>query len=603
MTDAARAPLPPILVTPAERVSLERARPDALSAVDVAARYALVSALGEGGMGEVWLTRDVVIGRDVAMKSVLRAREGDATARARFLREARVQGQLAHPSIVPVHDLGQGPDGRLYFTMQRVRGRALDDVARDGKLGRHAALGAMSRICLAVDYAHAHGVVHRDIKPSNLMVGEYGEVYVLDWGLAKVVDGDDLGCASGVVPAEDADGSETTLGAVLGTPGYMAPEQVRGGAVDERTDVYALGACLFEVLAGAPLHEGTSVKARLDSTVMGANARISERAPDLDVAPELEAICMRATQLDPAYRFPTARAMAEAIDRYLEGDRDLEQRRRRSEEHARAAARLIEAARAESSHEARAEAMREVGRALALDPNNADAMKALVGLLTRPPVTLPPEVEAQLSDDLRRRVDVAGRYSAVAFMSVLVSMLLLYAMGIRDWRWVVAGLVSTTLAAGSSLLPRRIDTKYAVALVVAFSLVSLVTLSTVAGPLLIVPTLALGVSAGLAAFPRRVPLGVAIAVGCGGVLLPLALQWAGILPAIYDFAGDRLCIRAHVVSFPAAPTIGYLLTMSVIPSVVVCVYLARIRDRLIDAERRLRVQAWLLSNIVPRASS
>ncbi len=390
------APLAPTLLTPMDRVSPDRAAPELLSSVDTGTRYAPISSLGEGGMGEVVLTRDQVIGRDVAMKSVRKALEVDAGARRRFLREARVQGQLAHPSIVPVYDLGTTPDGRLYFTMQRVRGRCLDEIGQHGEtLSRHAVLTAMSRICLAVDFAHAHGVVHRDIKLPNLMIGDYGEVYVLDWGLAKLVDHDDIG-PSGTSRSGPDEGAATTVGALLGTPGYMAPEQVRGEDVDARTDIYALGACLFELLAGVPLHEVHTVAAALQSALTGADARVTVRAPERDVPVELEEICVRATRSDPADRFQSARAMHDAIERFLEGDRDLERRRTRSAEHARAAEALALAAVAEGDHKARADAMREVGRALALDPRNAEAMRAMVRLLTEPPKTPPPEVTTQI---------------------------------------------------------------------------------------------------------------------------------------------------------------------------------------------------------------
>jgi serine/threonine protein kinase len=602
MTDAPGGQLDRPLVTPAERVSLERAAPDALSTVVVDSRYAPVSRIGEGGMGEVWLARDTVIGRDVAIKSVHRAREGHLTARARFLREARVQGQLAHPSIVPVHDLGMGPDRRLYFTMQHVRGRPLDEAAREG-MSRRAALTAMSRLCLAVDYAHVHGVVHRDIKPSNLMIGDYGEVYLLDWGLAKIVGQDDLEPPASPRSGEDRDDSATTVGAVLGTPGYMAPEQVRGETVDERTDVYALGACLFELLARVPLHQGASMENILQSTMQGANARISERVPDLDVAPELEAICMRATRSDPAYRFPTARAMHEAIERFLEGDRDLERRRQKSADHARAAARFAEDAIARSDDEARVEAMREIGRALALDPDNAPAMQSLVQLLTHPPPRPPLQVEAQLRADMEQRSDSARRYSAIAFASALLPVFAIVWMGVRDWRWVGGALACCPLAMGSSLIPRRWGLRVAPALVVTFSLVGLLCVSRVAGAFVLVPALAFGLSVGLALFPNTVPLATSIATSFVAVLAPLVLEWAGVLPASYEFAGDRLCVRAQAVSFPEAPTIAYFLATSLMPVVVVSIYLARIRDRLVDAERRLSVQAWQLGNIVPTAVS
>jgi predicted Ser/Thr protein kinase len=600
MTDAAGAQFDRPLVTPAERVSLERAAPDALSTVVVDSRYAPVSRIGEGGMGEVWLARDTVIGRDVAMKSVHRSREGNVTARARFLREARVQGQLAHPSIVPVHDLGIGADNRLYFTMQHVRGRPLDEAAK-GDMSRHAVLSAMSRLCLAVDYAHVHGVVHRDIKPSNLMIGDYGEVYILDWGLAKIVDRDDLEAPATTDTGEDRDAGATTVGAVLGTPGYMAPEQVRGETVDERTDVYALGACLFELLAKVPLHEGTSMDNILQSTLQGANARISERAPELDVAPELEAICMRATQSDRAYRFPTARAMHEAIERFLEGDRDLERRRQKSADHARAAARLAADAIERSDDDTRVEAMREVGRALALDPDNGTAMAALVQLLTKPPPRPPLEVEAQLRGAVERRAESAKRYSAIAFASALLPVFAIVWMGVRDWRWVGGALACSALATASTLVPRRWGIRSVTVLVVTFSLVGLLCVSRVAGAFVLVPALAFGLSVGLAVFPNAVPLAAAIATSFVAVLAPLALEWVGVLPASYEFGPDRLCVRAQAVSFPAAATVTYFVVTSLMPVVVVCIYLARIRDRLVDAERQLSVQAWQLRNIVPTA--
>jgi serine/threonine-protein kinase len=158
-------------------------------------RYELRDRLGEGGMGTVDLCRDRVIGRDVALKRLHVQGSGAApsAATARFLREARVQGQLEHPAIVPVHDLGVTPDGRPYFTMKRVRGDTLDellarlaagdpDTAR--RFGQRRLLAAFSTVCLAVDFAHSRGVLHRDLKPANVMLGEFGEVNVLDWGLA-----------------------------------------------------------------------------------------------------------------------------------------------------------------------------------------------------------------------------------------------------------------------------------------------------------------------------------------------------------------------------------------------------------------------------------
>ncbi|MFO0680212.1 MAG: serine/threonine-protein kinase, partial [Polyangiaceae bacterium] len=174
-----------------------RLRLDALGREEGAAtRYRRTTLLGSGGMGDVHLCADERIGRDVAMKVIRRMRAENPEMLERFLREARVQGQLEHPAIVPVYDLGVLPDGSTFFTMKRVNGRTLSDVLEAQRSGNstalehyslHRLLADFSRVCLAVHFAHARGVLHRDLKPSNVMLGEFGEVYVLDWGIAKLV--------------------------------------------------------------------------------------------------------------------------------------------------------------------------------------------------------------------------------------------------------------------------------------------------------------------------------------------------------------------------------------------------------------------------------
>ncbi|HEV8321841.1 MAG TPA: serine/threonine-protein kinase, partial [Myxococcota bacterium] len=252
-------------------------------------RYEVGAVIGEGGMGQVRAVGDRRIGRRVAMK-VVRAGQGSRSdARARFLREARVQGQLEHPSIVPVYEMGKTPEGAPYFTMRRVCGATLAEVVEALRAGRVDAaqrwsrrrlLTAFSSVCLTMHYAHTRGVVHRDLKPGNVMLCDFGEVYVLDWGLAKIAsgaadDGAREGEADGAGSAQSGEGgsarseqgarapagpagidaplhesARTVDGELMGTPGYMAPEQVTGRAqdVDARADVYALGAILFELL-------------------------------------------------------------------------------------------------------------------------------------------------------------------------------------------------------------------------------------------------------------------------------------------------------------------------------------------------------------------
>ncbi len=234
-------------------------------------RYQEAETLGAGGMGEVRVLRDGWIGRDVARKVMRPELAASGKALARFLREIRVQGQLEHPSIVPVYDVGRSGPDELYFTMRRIQGMTLGaviegiargDEALVARFSRRKLLTAFSSVCMAVHYAHSRGVVHRDLKPQNIMLGEYGEVYVLDWGIAKLVKGG---------------GELSEVGRVVGTLGYMAPEQARGGAVDAQADVYALGVILFEMLAGEHVFAGMDSSAVMDALAKGTDARPTDR--------------------------------------------------------------------------------------------------------------------------------------------------------------------------------------------------------------------------------------------------------------------------------------------------------------------------------------
>jgi len=222
-------------------------------------RYELIRELGRGGMGVVYEVHDRELGRSVAMKVV------DDPARA----EAQIIAALEHPGIVPVHDAGTLPDGRFYYTMKLVRGVRLDEWVRSGH-GRTEALRLFARICEPVAFAHANGVVHRDLKPENVMVGEFGAVLVMDWGVAR---------------ATDAQHERM----IVGTPGYMAPEQARGERADARSDVYALGAML-------PFLIGS------------------------DRTRPLNAIVARAMANDPDDRYADARELANDVMRFLDGE-------------------------------------------------------------------------------------------------------------------------------------------------------------------------------------------------------------------------------------------------------------------------------------------
>jgi len=233
--------------------------------------YEIVETLGRGGMGTVYLARDQDLDREVALKVV----HGGSGLAERTVREARILARLEHPGIVPVHDVGTLPDGRVFYVMKRVRGRRLDELAPTLDLAER--LRVFGRICEAVSFAHAHGVIHRDLKPENIMAGPFGEVLVMDWGVAKGLcqetetnrhpegeprEREGSGRADLSVPqilqvAEapirmTSGPFSTAHGTILGTPGYMAPEQARGevASIDGRTDVWALGAILGFLLAG-----------------------------------------------------------------------------------------------------------------------------------------------------------------------------------------------------------------------------------------------------------------------------------------------------------------------------------------------------------------
>jgi serine/threonine-protein kinase len=314
---------------------------DALArALGTARRYQRLAEIGRGGMGVVVRVRDERLRRDLAMK-VLGAARGTTTAPGthtqslgRFLDEALITGQLGHPGIVPVHDLGLDDDGRVFFTMALIEGRnfaaIIDTVHRrdDPQWTLARALGVLVRVCEAIAFAHSRGVIHRDLKPANIMVGAFGETYVLDWGLARVrgaAHAPELSGPQGQIPGAPAVDSpnRTMAGDVLGTPAYMAPEQARGDVSElgECTDVYALGAVLYHLLTGIMPYGARTGSAPSSREVL---ERVRERAPapltsvQTGVAPELIAICNKAMQRDSRARYGSAAMLGGDLRAFLE---------------------------------------------------------------------------------------------------------------------------------------------------------------------------------------------------------------------------------------------------------------------------------------------
>jgi serine/threonine protein kinase len=240
-------------------------------------RYRLGAELGRGGMGRVVEAFDLQLGRTVALKEVL-PKGGPGVAR-RFKREVQLTARLEHPSIIPLYDSGSTADGRPFYVMRRVSGLPLDQLMTQAADldERLTHLPALLAAIDAVAHAHRRGVIHRDLKPANILVGELGEIVVIDWGLAKVIGED--GDRPGTVIAASTESLRTQMGSVFGTPGFMSPEQARGEELGPRGDVYALGAILYQLLAGAPPHSGTSATEVIVNTGSRAVTPVNVVAP------------------------------------------------------------------------------------------------------------------------------------------------------------------------------------------------------------------------------------------------------------------------------------------------------------------------------------
>ncbi|MEO8703996.1 MAG: serine/threonine-protein kinase [Kofleriaceae bacterium] len=563
-------------------------------------RFKLGSVLGRGGMGEVLSAHDDQLGRSVAIKR-LRSEAPTKSAVTRFLREVRIQGRLEHPAIVPVYQLDYGSDNLPFFVMKQLTGVTLTAVLRDlaagvpevvAKFSRQRLLRTFADICLAIEFAHTRGVVHRDLKPANIVLGDFGEVYVLDWGIAHVMV-DDARSAD-FVDIHTFDDNLMVDGMILGSPGYMSPEQIRVESdLDGRSDVYALGCILFELLTFEPLHESGLAGVALALT--GVEARPSVRAPERDVPPELDVICARSTMTERKDRYASARELHDAISRFLDGDRDVALRRELAKTEL-AEARLALERGNTSDH--RRDALRAAARALALDPTSKEPAELVGRLMLEPPKDIPVEVSETLDRGDDDALFAARRLIILAAIAFLLFLPILYVVGFRHPVFLVG---SAVIPAAMWLLAATAS-RDRVRLVAYTGLVGNSAMAMlyawVATPFLVAPALAAVTAISLSTHPRIARSWVLVTTISACVLAPLVLEWLGALPQSMVFAGDTMTLRVHAEGLEqTTTTIALVLYVIALTTMGVVLGRSLTGDRR-AAQRTLEIQSWQLRQLV-----
>jgi serine/threonine-protein kinase len=527
-------------------------------------RYRVSERIGRGGMGDVLSARDEQLGRDVAIKR-LRAADPSERQIARFLREARIQGRLEHPAIVPVHELGRDVDGLPFFAMKKLAGTTLAEILDGATHSRQRLLRAFADVCLAVEFAHVHGVIHRDLKPENIALGEFGEVYVLDWGVARVADeADDF---------EDlrSDGPHTVAGAVIGTLAYMSPEQARDSRdVDERTDVFALGRVLGAVLA---CHA--------------------------DPPPELVALAEHATAEDRGARIGSARELGEEVQRYLDGDRDLELRRKLARDHFEQA----RAAVAGGLHDDdRRVAIRAASSAMALDPTLTGAAELVGRLMLEPPREMPPEVERKVESE---EVEVVRAQSWGVLWANATGLFVLVPLMIVTGAWRAALVYGPLVAFATVSYWRGVRDPSAKpppswALAIG-NAAGIGLLAHAFSPPLLAPAIAVLVAVQLAANPFLMrPLGVALtaALLATAIVGPAVAEQLGLIRSTVEVTAD-----GGLLFHAPARFAGWMVLPITSLYAIAMVALATVLGRLMRAQerksrRQLHLQAWQLRQLV-----
>ena len=410
-------------------------------------RYVVLEEIARGSMGRVVLAYDDVLQRHVALKILHDKHKGDKLSGYRFAMEARITGRLQHTSMVPIYDMGFLPGGQRFFAMRVIEGMSLQDVLRGraggdrrmlADFGRDRLLTVMRRVCQGVAYAHAHKVVHRDLKPANILIGEFGEVAVVDLGLARqvVIDPSDQADVPEARELANVDtGRVTRVGSVIGTPYYMSPEQAMGlqDMVGPQSDVYGLGAILYHVLANRPPFSGQKVNEVLAKVRRGGAMTPSRAAPDQDIPGDLDAIVMRALSMDPDVRHSGALEMAGELAAYQQSAKEREKEQAVTSQRARRAAEAFAAYEAE---QARLDQIRARLHALRHEVKQSDPVerRRLLWQAQRQVDLQRQRVEATIADTVRQsRMAIVGDHPEVRTrLTVLLQTRYLRAENARD---------------------------------------------------------------------------------------------------------------------------------------------------------------------------
>ncbi len=561
---------------------------------NVSSHYVMGEVIGRGGMGEVSLALDRKIGRDVAIKR-LRADAPTEDDVARFMREARIQARLDHPAVVPVYELGKDQAGKPYFAMKRLAGTTLTEVLTNPTTTRQRLLRAFADVCRAIDFAHTRGVVHRDLKPGNIVLGEFGDVYVLDWGVARVLE--DAVIAADI---ETLEGSSQD-NQILGSPGYIAPEGLRSVEVERPADIYSLGAILFEILAGEPLHPRG--EAAIESTLTGGRLSPAKRIADRGsraIPPELDALCTTMLAAEPSLR-PTARRVADQVESFLDGDRDVIRRKTLADD-------LVFVARAALEEGRRADAMRAAGRALALDPETDGAAELITALMLEPPAILPPELDRALRDADAKHVRRRARTATLAYIALAGFLPVAAWNGIRRWD-IVLGVVGFAVAMALATLELRRKPNRSFAEMLIYACVNaalLVMLTRMAGPFTFVPALACFMVMSMMSYPafvsRRWAPWVLISTIVAGFVGPILLEEAGVLHSTWAIRDGELVSHAGALELHGSSSVAMVIAASLVTIVMAGIHASSIARASRQQQHQLVTQAWHLGQLLPASA-